>query len=156
MHEYATENGLDDSRELQHARSTPWRAKIISLLSLHTRRILETNYKFGAAPRDLMHLPVDEKVIDTHVPHDGYRLHYRLEGCVNDSSPILVFCNGLNCNLHMWDAAIALLKPRFPDFRFLRYGRSVLFIRFIRCGRLTWIGRHSRISFRRMRQAIEP
>lgn len=126
VHEYATSNGLEDSRELEHARSTPWRARIISLLSTHTRRTLERSYTFGAAPRDLLHLSGNEKVIDTHVPHDGYRLHYRLEGCVDDSSPVLVFCNGLNCDLHMWDTAIALLKPRFPDFRFLRYGMVVL------------------------------
>lgn len=123
MHEYAKENGLDGSREMQHARSTTWRAKIISLLGSLTRRVLELNYNFGAAPRDLLHLPGDEKIIDTHVPHDGYLLHYRLEGCAVDSSPVIIFCNGLNCDLHIWDAAIALLKPRLPDIRFLRYGR---------------------------------
>lgn len=73
-----------------------------------------------------MHLPGTEKVIDTHTPYDGYRLHYRLEGSVDDSSPVLIFCNGLNCDLHMWDAAVALLKQRFPNYRFLRYGRSFL------------------------------
>lgn len=123
MHEFATENGLDDSRELQHARSTPWRARVFSLLKSQTRRVFELNYKFGAAPRDLLHLPRDERIIDTHVPHDGYPLHYRLEGCADESSPVIVFCNGLNCDLHMWDAAIALLKPRLLGARFLRYGR---------------------------------
>ena len=123
VHEFATENGLDGSREMQHARSTTWRARVIPLLSSLTRRVLELNYNFGAAPRDLLHLPGDEKIIDTHVPHDGYLLHYRLEGCADDSSPVIIFCNGLNCDLHMWDAAIALLKPRLPDVRFLRYGR---------------------------------
>ena len=123
VHEYTTENGLDGSREMQHARSTPWRNRTISLLSSITRRDLELNHKFGAAPRDLMHLPGDEKIIDTHVPHDGYLLHYRLEGCADESSPVIIFCNGLNCDLHMWDAAIALLKPRLLDIRFLRYGR---------------------------------
>ena len=130
VHEYATRNGLEDSRELDHARSTPWRARIFSLLSSHTRRTLEPYYELGAAPRDLLHLSGKDKVIDTHVPHDGYRLHYRLEGCVDDSSPVLIFCNGLNCSLHMWDAAIAHLKPRFPEFRFLRYGRLVRFYSF--------------------------
>ena len=71
-----------------------------------------------------MHLPGTERVIDSHLPHDGYRLHYRLEGSVNDSSPVLIFCNGLNCDLHMWDATVALLKQRLPNHRFLRYGRS--------------------------------
>ena len=123
VHEFATENGLDGSPEIQHARSTPWRNRIFSLLSSQSRRVLELNYKFGAAPRDLLHLPGDEKIIDTHVPHDGYLLHYRLEGWADDSSPVLIFCNGLNCDLHMWDAAIALLKLRLPGFRFLRYGR---------------------------------
>ena len=123
VHGFAPENGLEDSPELQHARSTPWRARIISLLSSQTRRVLELNYEFGAAPRELLHLPGDEKIIDTHVPHDGYLLHYRLEGCADDSSPVLVFCNGLNCDLHMWDAAVDLLKPRLLGFRFLRYGR---------------------------------
>lgn len=127
LHEYATSNGLEDSREMEHATLKPWRAKIISLLSTYTRRTLERSYTFGAASRDLLRLSGKEKVIDTHVPHNGYRLHYRLEGCVDDSSPVLVFCNGLNCDLHMWDIAIALLKPRFPNFRFLRYGVLVLF-----------------------------
>ena len=137
VHEYATENGLNDSHEIQHARSTPWRARIIPLLSSHTRRTLELHYKFGTASRDLLHLSGNEKIIDTHVPHDGYRLHYRLEGCVNDSSPVLVFCNGLNCDLHMWDAAIELLKQRFPGFRFLRYGGLVLIYHLIGSERLT-------------------
>lgn len=139
VHEYTADNGLDDSHEIQDARSTPWRTKIFSLLSSHTRRTLELHYRFGAAPRDLLHLPGVEKIIDTHVLHDGYRLHYRLEGCTNDSSPLLIFCNGLNCNLHMWDAAIAALKQRFPSFRFLRYGRVVLFFHSIRSERLTWM-----------------
>lgn len=122
VHDYTLENGLDDSPEIQNARSTPWRTKIFSLLSSHTRRkTFERCYRFGAAPRDLLHIPSAEKVIDTHIPHDGYRLHYRLEGSVDDSSPVLIFCNGLNCDLHMWDAAIAPLKQRFPCFRFLRY-----------------------------------
>lgn len=121
VHEYATENGLDDSPEIQHARSTPWRAKVFSLLSSHTRRTLELHYKFGTAQRDLLHLPGIEKVIDSNVPHDGYRLHYRLEGSTDDSSPVLVFCNGLNCDLHMWDAVVAPLKQHFANFRFLRY-----------------------------------
>ena len=60
--------------------------------------------------------------IDAHIPHDGYQLHYRLEGCVNEASPVLVFSNGVNCDIRMWDATIPLLKKRFPDFRFLRYG----------------------------------
>lgn len=123
VHEYAAENGLDDSPEIRNARSTPWETKIFSQLSSHTRRqALERCYELSAAPRDLLRLPTAEKVIDTHVPHDGYRLHYRLEGSVNDSSPVLLFCNGLNCDLHMWDTAISPLKQRFPDFRFLRYG----------------------------------
>ena len=95
----------------------------MSLLSSVNRRVLELNYNFGAAPRDLLHLPGGEKIIDTHVPHDGYLLHYRLEGCADDSSPVIIFCNGLNCDLHMWDAAVSLLKPRLPGVRFLRYGR---------------------------------
>ena len=123
VHDYATENGLDGSREMQHARSTPWRARIMPLLSSVTRRDLQLNYTFSVAPRDLLHLPESEKIIDAHVPHDGYLLHYRLEGWADDSSPVIVFCNGLNCDLHMWDAAIALLKPRLPHTRFLRYGR---------------------------------
>lgn len=147
MHEYASDNGLDDSPELQHARSTPWRANLFSLLGSHTRRTLVLHYKFGPAPRDLLHLSLNEKVIDTRVPHDGYRLHYRLEGSVDDSSPVVIFCNGLNCNLHMWDATITLLKQRFPNFRFLRYGRLALFFHFLRSERLTRCRRHSRISF---------
>ena len=124
VHEYAAENGLDDSPEIRNAISTPRSTRILSLLSSYTRwHALERCYEIGAAPRDLLRLSTAEKVIDTHVPHDGYRLHYRLEGSVNDSSPVLIFCNGLNCDLHMWDAATAPLKLRFPDFRFLRYGR---------------------------------
>lgn len=96
-----------------------------SLLSSQNLRTLEPHYRFGPASRDLVHLPGTEKVIDTYIPHDGYRLHYRLEGSVNDSSPVLMFCNGLNCDLYMWDAAVALLKRRFPNFRFLRYGESL-------------------------------
>ena len=121
VHEYAAQNGLDDSREMWSTE-----VKISSLSHSYTRRqALQRCYEIGAAPRDLLRLSTAEKVIDTHVPHDGYRLHYRLEGSVNDSSPVLIFCNGLNCDLHMWDAAIAPLKQRFPDFRFLRYGRLV-------------------------------
>ena len=126
VHEYATENGLYDSPEVRNAMSTPWETRILSLLSSYTRRqALERCYEIGAAPRDLLRLSNAEKVLDTCVPHDGYRLHYRLEGSVDDSSPVLIFCNGLNCDLHMWDAAIAPLKQRFPDFRFLRYGRPL-------------------------------
>ena len=122
VHEYAAQNGLGDSREIRNAWSTE--AKISSLLNSYTRRqALQRCYEISAAPRDLLRLSTAGKVIDTLVPHDGYRLHYRLEGSVNDSSPVLIFCNGLNCDLHMWDAAIAPLKQRFPDFRFLRYGR---------------------------------
>lgn len=120
VHEYAAQNGLDDSREIRNAWSTE--AKISSLLDSYTRRqVLQRCYEIGAAPRDLLRLSTADKVIDTHVPHDGYRLHYRLEGSVNDTSPVLIFCNGMNCDLHMWDAAIAPLKQRFPNFRFLRY-----------------------------------
>ena len=137
VHEFASENGLNDSPEIQYASSTPWTAKVISLASSFTRRTLELHYTFGAAPRDLLHLSGNEKIIDTHFPHDGYRLHYRLEGSVDDSSPVLIFCNGLNCDLHMWDAAIALLKQRFPNFRFLRYGRLVPFFHRIRPEKLT-------------------
>ena len=126
VHEYAAQNDLDDGREIRNTWSTE--AKISSLLSSYPRwQVLQRCYEIGAAPKDLLHPPAAEKVIDTHVPHDGYRLHYRLEGSVNDSSPVLIFCNGLNCDLHMWDAAIAPLKQRFPDFRFLRYGRLVQF-----------------------------
>ena len=127
VHEYARENGLDDNPKMQYAASTPWRAKIFSLLRSHTRRTLELHYKFGPAPRDLLHLSGAEKVIDSHVPHDGYRLHYCLEGSVTDSCPVLIFCNGLNCDLHMWDACIAPLKQRFPNSRFLRYGTLLPF-----------------------------
>ena len=119
VHEYATDIGFG---ELQQAGSTPWSTRMFSLLNFHSRRTFALHYKFGAAPRDLLHLSGDEKIIDTQVPHDGYRLHYRLEGSVNDPSPVLIFCNGLNCDLHMWDAAIASLKQLFPNFRFLRYG----------------------------------
>lgn len=139
VHEYATENGLDNSPEIQRARSTPWRTKVFSLLKSHTRRTLELHYKFGAAPRDLLHLSGIEQVIDSHVTHDGYRLHYRLEGSTNDSSPVLVFCNGLNCDLYMWDACIAPLKQRFPNFRFLRYGRLPPIFHLISCEQLTRI-----------------
>ena len=128
VHEYAKENGLHDSSEIQHARSTPWRAKVYSLLRSHILRTLELHYRFSPAPRDLVHLPGTEKVIDTHIQHDGYRLHYRFEGSVNGSSPVLIFCNGLNCDLYMWDVAVALLKQRFPNFRFLRYGRSLPYV----------------------------
>ena len=99
---------------------------MFSLLNIHSRRTFALHYKFGAAPRDLLHESGDEKIIDTQVQHDGYNIHYRLEGSVNDSSPVLIFCNGLNCDLHMWDAAIASLKQRFPSFRFLRYGTRSL------------------------------
>ena len=139
VHEYATVNGLDDSPEFQHARSTPWTTRIMSLLSSRSRRTFALDYKFGPAPRDLLHLSGDEKSLDTQVYHDGYSLHYRLEGSVNDSSPVLVFCNGLNCDLHMWDAAIALLKQRFPNFRFLRYGTLPLILSQIRFDSLTWM-----------------
>ncbi len=132
VHEYTAKNGLDDSPEIRYARSTPWRAKVFPLLSSHTRRTLELHHRFGAAPRDLLHLPGTEKIIDTDVPYDAYRLHYRLEGCVNESSPVVIFCNGLNCDLHMWDAAIAPLKQRFPNFRFLRYGKLLLLFLFIK------------------------
>ena len=126
VHEYAAENGLDSSPEIRNAMSTPWATKILSLLnSCFQRQALNRCYEIGAAPKDLLRLSNAEKVIDTCVPHDGYRLHYRLEGAVDDSSPVLIFCNGLNCDLHMWDAAIALLKQRFPNFRFLRYGRPL-------------------------------
>lgn len=129
LHEFARVIGIDASPEQQHASSTPWTAKIVSLLSSITQRTLEPYYTFGAAPRDLLHLSGKEKIIDTHFSYDGYRLHYRLEGSVDDSSPVLIFCNGLNCNLHMWDSAIKLLKQRFPNFRFLRYGKLVPFFR---------------------------
>ena len=139
VQEFATENGLDNSAEMQHARSTPWSAKIFSLLRSYSRRTLELDYNLSAGPRDLLHLPGNEKAIDTHFLHDGYRLHYRLEGSMDVSSPVLVFCNGLNCDLHMWDATIAPLKRLFPDFRFLRYGRLLMFIQIIECEPLTWM-----------------
>ena len=123
IHEYATENGLDYSPEILHARSTPSRAKIYSLEKSLTRRRFERVYQFGPAPRDLSSLPNGMTTIETTIPHDDYRLHYWLEGCIDDTSPVVIFCNGLNCDLHMWDPAIALLKLQFPTFRFLRYGR---------------------------------
>lgn len=121
-HEYAAENGLETSDEIKHARSTPWRSKIFSLLGSHTRRKLERYCDLSPAPRDLVHLPSNQIVIDTTIPHDGYRLHYRLEGSTDDSGPVVIFCNGLNTNLNLWDPVIALLKHRFPNFRYLRYG----------------------------------
>ena len=74
-------------------------------------------------------------VIDSHIPHDGYQLHYRLEGSANPSSPVVIFSNGVDCDLRIWSDAVELLKQRFPDFRFLRYGTGVLHI--LRPKRLT-------------------
>ncbi|KAK4692269.1 3-oxoadipate enol-lactonase, partial [Lecanoromycetidae sp. Uapishka_2] len=95
--------------------------EIFSLLRNHERRKLQHYYELAPAPRDLLHLPANETLIDTHFAHDGYRLHYRLEGSPDDSSPVVVFCNGLNTDLHLWDPTIELLKQRAPGFRFLRY-----------------------------------
>ena len=66
-----------------------------------------------------------ETCIDSHIHndyYDEYDMHYRLEGSVNESSPVLVFSNGMNCDLRIWDAAIDIFKLQFPDYRFLRYG----------------------------------
>ena len=66
-----------------------------------------------------------EIYIDSHIHndyYDEYDMHYRLEGSVNESSPVLVFSNGMNCDLRIWDAAIGVFKSQFPDYRFLRYG----------------------------------
>ena len=52
-------------------------------------------------------------------------MHYRLEGSANDSSPVLVFSNGMNCDLRIWDGAIDRFKSYFPNYRFLRYGTSL-------------------------------
>ena len=81
----------------------------------------------------------DEEIyIDSHIPnnyYDAYQMHYRLEGSAKNSSPVLVFSNGVNCDLRIWDEAVAILKQRFPDYRFLRYGTLPSFD--IRSGRLT-------------------
>ena len=66
--------------------------------------------------------------IDSHINntyYDEYQMHYRLEGSANESSPVLVFSNGMNCDLRIWDDAIAEFKSHFPDYRFLRYGTSL-------------------------------
>ena len=60
--------------------------------------------------------------IDYHIPHVGYQMHYRLETCANDAGPVLVFSNGVNCDIRIWDSVIALMKQRFPEYRYLRYG----------------------------------
>ena len=65
---------------------------------------------------------------DSYIPndyYDAYQMHYRLEGSANESSPVLVFSNGMNCDLRIWDPAIASFKSYFPNYRFLRYGTSL-------------------------------
>lgn len=64
-----------------------------------------------------------ELLVDNEVLFDGGILHYRLEGCPDPASPVLVFSNAFLTSLHIWDSAIILLKDQFPGFRFLRYGR---------------------------------
>ena len=69
-----------------------------------------------------------EICIDSHIHndyYDEYQMHYRLEGSANESSPVLVFSNGMNCDLRIWNAAIARFKLHFPNYRFLRYGTSL-------------------------------
>jgi len=64
----------------------------------------------------------DVFLIDTSVSNDGAYLHYRFEGNIDISSPILVFINDTFVNLHVWDPTVAVLKQRYPHYRFLRYG----------------------------------
>ena len=42
--------------------------------------------------------------------YDEYDMHYRLEGSVNELSPVLVFSNAMNCDLRIWDTAIDVFK----------------------------------------------
>lgn len=98
------------------------------LLSLNVFHIQV--YLPSIPPLFLSSVKVDnqEICIDSHIYndyYDEYEMHYRLEGSADESSPVLLFSNGINNDLRIWDAAIARFKLQFPNYRFLRYGTSL-------------------------------
>lgn len=65
---------------------------------------------------------MDHPPSETTLPYDGGNIHYLLEGPADAENPVIVFSNELVTSMHLWDAAVALLKERYPTYRFLRYG----------------------------------
>lgn len=52
----------------------------------------------------------------------SHRLHYKIEGAEN--APVILFCNSLGTNLHMWDEQIASLTNTFRVVRYDRRGHG--------------------------------
>ena len=138
LNEYAGANGLGGP-EHREAMSTPWRDEVFRNVAEKARRTYELFYVFGPAPRDLVslsRLPAPgsfsdattsttadaSAVIASRVAAaDGLQIQYRLEGNPSPDAPTVAFCNSLLTSLHMWDALVAILRSRRPEFRILRY-----------------------------------
>ncbi|KAH7320858.1 Alpha/Beta hydrolase protein [Stachybotrys elegans] len=141
MHDFTPLNQLDADAGKEcfnHQRRTDVFAKCVASSDLRRDTLF---YTFGPAPRDLESLSrlppsaaftsADGKTITTPGPEpviqsyinlpDSLEIPYRLEGNAAPQSPIVVFCNSLLTDLHMWDPFVAILKKQRPDLRILRY-----------------------------------
>ncbi|KAF2493013.1 alpha/beta hydrolase [Lophium mytilinum] len=152
LHEFEVEKYLGEE-EFRKAVSTEWARKIFEEVvdEKKVRRVYESYYTFGAAPRDLGCLESEEvvpaestdgktrttpkqeqkrAVIESYVTtKDGVELPYRLEGSSDPQAPLIVLCNSILVEMGIWDAFIDAFLSRAENkkFRILRYhtrGRS--------------------------------
>ena len=119
VHDFETENGLDGP-EHQLAKSRQWRLHVVDHLVKTRKHVrFEFFHEFEAADYRRPP-PVDAVTINgAKVPVLTGGTSWVLEGPAD--GPVIVFCNSLLTDLHIWDETIKMLTSALPHFRFLRY-----------------------------------
>lgn len=128
LHEYAGKNGLDGP-EFVRATTTAWNDQIKrDVVKTKRRRVFEY-----VATHEIPKIK-DIESLDSHVSaespfegtvrtRDGIALSYRISGSANPEAPLIILCNSILTNYHIWDPFMQHLFSRAPSsgYRILQY-----------------------------------
>ena len=118
VHDFDHENGLDGP-EHQLAKSRPWRLRIVDLVQTRKHVRFEFFHEFEAAdyrrPPPVAAITTNGEKEPVPTGANSWVFDGSVEG------PVIVFCNSLLTNLHIWDHTIKILSSALPHVRFLRY-----------------------------------
>ena len=123
VHDFDKDNGLDGP-EHEHAKSKPWRMKVVEMVESRENDRFEFLHEFRAEDYRPAAL-TNGHVVNSHVVNGDAATastgatSWLLEG--PEDGPVVAFSNSLLTDIHLWDTTIKQLKKLYPQMRFLRY-----------------------------------
>jgi pimeloyl-ACP methyl ester carboxylesterase len=120
LHDYDADNGLGGP-DHQRAIETPWRNRIVKMVTGRVRRTYSFYHEFPPLPEPAQKFIGPNVLEGTVITNDGFPLQYRIDGPQDPNSPAIVLINSVLTTHHIWDRFLELVSSSFPKHRFIRY-----------------------------------